>query len=239
MEPIAQVLTRAVKMKTCETCGSEFVLDTTLGAAMERWVKECPGCADATIKRQDADATERRKSEAAGEVSRAWDAICPALFKETEISKLPCPSALEEVLRWKFGPNGLVLHGPSGKGKSRCAWIVLEREFRAGRRFKVLDSMAGLKYAAKFSDSAEQVEMWVEDLIAVDLLFMDDIFKNKLTDSFEGVIFTLLDQRIQARRPVIITSNDTGKTLAGRMTEDRSEPLIRRIREHSTTVLFK
>jgi len=168
-----------------------------------------------------------------------WFDVCPPLYQGTIADRLPCQEAFEEMMTWEYGPTGLVLHGPSGTGKSRCGWLLIEREYKLGRNSASMDSTAGLKYASKFSTSAAVVEEWIDGFIKCDLLFMDDIFKNKLTDSFEGVIFTLLDQRIQQMKPTIITSNDTGKTLTSRMTEDRGEPLIRRLREHSRMIMFK
>lgn len=210
-----------------------------MGRVFAKYQKTCPACAEIEAKENAERVRQAAAIKLTGSHDTDWAAICPAIFRDTELAKLPCPSALQDLVKWKYGPTGLVLHGASGKGKSRCAWLLLETQFKAGKKFKVLDSMAGLKYASKFSESAAKVESWIEDLIATDILFMDDVFKNKLTDSFEGVIFTLLDQRIQRALPTILTSNDTGKTLAGRMTEDRAEPLVRRMREHSQMIHFK
>ena len=68
---------------------------------------------------------------------------------------------------------------------------------------------------------------------------MDDIFKVKLTDSFENAIFTIIDQRINNLRPIIATTNDVGSTLAGRMSQDRGEPIVRRLREACKAIVFQ
>lgn len=223
--------------RVCVDCAAKFT-HPPVEFFSHKFIIRCPPCAAIQAVKDEAIAKEKQKAEDAAIEKKRLDYFIPLLFQETDPSKLPCQSAYEESQKWKFGPTGLVLHGPSGKGKSRCAWLIIRREWSIGRKFTVLDSMAGLKYASKFSDGADYVEEWIQNLIDVELLFMDDIFKNKLTDSFEGACFTLIDQRVQKRKPIIYTSNDTGKSLSGRMTEDRSEPLIRRIREHSTTVTF-
>ena len=68
---------------------------------------------------------------------------------------------------------------------------------------------------------------------------MDDIFKVKLTDSFENAIFTIIDQRINNLRPIIATMNDVGATLAARMSPDRGGPIVRRLREACQIVVFQ
>jgi hypothetical protein len=38
---------------------------------------------------------------------------------------------------------------------------------------------------------------------------------------------------------MIVTTNDTGRTLRTRLTEDRADPLLRRLREHCEAVVFE
>ena len=190
--------------------------------------------ANAAIEQQEATSLEL----AVKSLRQSWRSYCPKEFHTCDRAKLSNPAKLDEALDWKYGPNGLVLYGPTGKGKTRIAWIILEREFMRGRRVAFLDSMAGIHYASKFSESGRAVECWLMGKIKADILLMDDVFKNKLTDSFENVIFTVIDQRIQRQLPIIITSNDTGKSLATRMTGDRSQPLLRRLREHCSIIQF-
>lgn len=236
-EPIKAGLMPPFETSKCVQCGADFTRETT--TLSRKYNLSCGPCSD----KEEAARAERERLHTIELLKQGridnWRKRCPAIFQETTPEKLPDQRAFQESMRWQYGTKGLVLHGPSGSGKSRIAWLILKREYDTERKFRVLDSMAGLQYASKYSDSAVAVEEWMDDLIATDLLFMDDIFKNKLTDSFEGVIFTLIDQRIQQMRPIILTSNDTGDSLASRMTQDRAEPLIRRIREHSLSIAFK
>ena len=164
--------------------------------------------------------------------------ICPPAYLKINRSMLPIPSKLDDVMAWKIGAQGLLLHGGTGQGKSRCAWALLAREHMDGVSIAAIDSMAGVRYAANYSISPTYVCEWMEELIAVKILLMDDIFKNKLTDSFEGAVFTIIDQRAQSLRPTIVTCNDSGTSLVSRMSEDRGEPLLRRLREHCMIIKF-
>jgi DNA replication protein DnaC len=220
------------KTKDCSMCFKPFEAPDNV---MSNYLKLCPGCSkerDEKIRQEEVERESQRRL-------RRWIETCPKEYLSIRQELLPTPSKLDETLAWSYGPKGIVMHGSTGNGKTRCAWALLRRECVShGRTVSFLDSMGGLRYASLYSKGADIVEEWVHGLIAVDILLLDDVFKNKLTDSFEGVIFTLVDQRIQNQRPTILTSNDTGQTLTTRMTLDRGEPLLRRLREYCVTIHF-
>lgn len=161
----------------------------------------------------------------------------PKAFQNTERERLPEPRKLDEILAWQYGPEGMLLYGPTGAGKSRCVWELIKRDI-ARVTFEVLDSSSAIHYASKFGKESAQVENWLDDLCKKELVFLDDIFKNKMTDSFEGFIFSIVDQRVQNELPIIVTCNDTGESLTSRLTVDRGAPLIRRLRECCRVINF-
>jgi DNA replication protein DnaC len=217
--------------KTCARCQNNFERPDGLFYSM---LSECPACREIT----EQERVVREQEKAAQNRSDEWNRMCPIAYRHTIPEKLPKPALLEEVLRWRFGKTGLALWGPTDSGKSRCAWQLLGREFLAGRSVGVLDSRSGLYFASLYSRSSEDVLEWVDGLIGNNVVLLDDVFKNKMTDSFEGTIFTIIDQRAQMERPIIVTCNDVGDSLASRMTPDRGTPLVRRIREFCTPIKF-
>jgi DNA replication protein DnaC len=142
------------------------------------------------------------------------------------------------ALRWSYGRQGLLLYGASGRGKSRIAWAILKREFMAGKSVEVLDCTFGFQYSSKFAVSAGDASRWVGGLMTVDLLLLDDVLKVKLTDSVEQALFAIVNSRTERGLPIIVTTNDTGESLAARMSDDRGPALLRRLREFSTTISF-
>ena len=82
------------------------------------------------------------------------------------------------------------------------------------------------------------MQRWLEHVSIVDFLLLDDIFKVRLTDSFEGFLFSIVCQRTEACLPIVITTNDDGASLMERLTLDRGEPLLRRIKESCGVVPF-
>ncbi len=172
--------------------------------------------------------------------SQEWARICPANFRETRAAKLKRPEMLDLVLGWTYGPNGLLLHGVTGSGKSRCAWKLCEREFMRGKTFAGMDYRFAEKYAALMNRAgAGAVFDWLEEMVRADLLLMDDVLKSKMTDAVEMALFNVLTTRTETQRPVIVTSNDTGDSLLSRLSPDRGAPFVRRLREFCKAINFK
>lgn len=216
----------------CRDCG--VTLENKLPAWLTKWPTLCDKCAGF-----HALADQKRVAkEAEAERLSGWNALCPPSYRDTDPAKLPLPRVLEKVLRWPYGPRGLVLHGKTGKGKSRCAWLLLKREYDRGRTIMVLDHAAAYEYAAKFDRSNTEAALWVERLSKVSLLLLDDVFKAKFTDSFEQALFTIVGTRCEHKLPIILTTNDVGDSLTQRMTSDRGAAMVRRLRDHADAVAF-
>jgi predicted ATPase len=215
-------------LRDCHYCGDEFKVPVDPRAHYKHICKKCFSMRAATTAR---DAVAKRQFR--------WLELCPSEYQRIDIVRLPNPGIFDRIMQWEFGPRGLLLYGDTGRGKTRCAWALLEREFFAGRSAAALDSMAGIHHAAKYSESAKMAESWLLKFITADILLLDDVFKSKLTDSFESTIFSLVDQRIQHQRPIILTSNDTGDTLLERFSRDRANSLLRRLREHCQQIAFE
>ena len=217
--------------KHCTTCSDPF--DAPDAAA--KLLRLCPKCSGMEEKRREV---EHRGNIAAKRRVR-WIELCPPSFIDTQRDKLPLPPLLDRCLDWSAASGkGLLLHGPTGTGKSRCAWKVVEREFLAGRSVVVLSAMSGIEYAASFEHGAHFGAKFVRRAAAADLLYGDDLFKSRLSDSWESAVFSILNDRCEQHRSFILTMNDCGSTLAERMSHDRAEPLARRLREFCVTIGF-
>jgi DNA replication protein DnaC len=168
--------------------------------------------------------------------AKKFNGLCPLEFQETEIDKMPNRAAAEKVLAWKEGKRGLLLYGPTGRGKTRAVWLLLGKLALAGRCFVVMDSLAGFEFMSSFNSNSSYD--WILRRCTCSLLFMDDVFKVKLTDAFEAAIFSIIEYRLSHQLPMIVTLNDTSATLMSRMTSDRGAALLRRLTEMSEAVEF-
>jgi len=220
--------------RACRECGTVFTPEFTF-AALDHINNICEPCAWI-----QSEATSRREVERCNALRAASEKkdIRPPMFRDTEAHRLPHPHVLQRVMAWTFGPIGLTLHGETGGGKSRCAWMLAQREHLAGKRVWGLNSASGFDYAAQFHESPAVAKEWIDRMISADVLLLDDVFKVKLTESFECALFAVVTMRTEDGRPIIATTNDTGDTLIARMSADRGAPMIRRLRDYTKAIPF-
>jgi len=233
MKPLSDLLKPVTVTNTCRDCGRRFEVKNC-AAWFVGLVCICKTCGD----KHAAEESQRAAAEAAQRRNGTWEQLCPSNYRQTDPASLPRPDLLARVLAWKFGPRGLLLHGPTGRGKSRCAWLLLKREFESGRSIAAADHSIGFRYAEAYKESAAAAAAWIDKLSAVEILFLDDVFKARLTDSLESALFTVIANRGEQGRPTIIATNDTGSSLTLRLSTDRGEALVRRLMEGTERVPF-
>ena len=141
---------------------------------------------------------------------------CPELFKDTDPNRLP------EVLRnvamhWDpaVTKRSIIIHGATRKGKTRCMWYVRNR-LKGAKRFVRILTMFELEADLVAAWGKDRWDKMMRDLVECDVLGLDDLGKEKMTERMASVLFALIDQRTQALRPTIITTNHTGQSLLDR-----------------------
>jgi DNA replication protein DnaC len=190
----------------------------------------CDTCNEKNIAAEDA----RRVADRL----RRWTELCPPLYLDTDPARLP-QDKLKRVLAWQFAPRGLVLHGETRKGKSRCAWLLIRRLILEGVSVEAMTSDQFARDCAEaHGSSAETANEWFSRLAGRPILFIDDLGKFKLTERVEAELFGIFDYRCTHLRPTIFTTNAVGQVLAARMTPDRGAPFIARIREFCEPISF-
>lgn len=231
---VAATLARLKPMETrrCD-CGEEIILDN-LSPWMREHATKCEKCAIA------ADFSEQVKAQESTNREAKWKEFCPVDYQGTILDRLPCgQEALRGVLMWKYGPRGLLLHGTTGRGKSRCAWLVLHAQHNDGKRVDYLNSQSlSFTLPGLYAKGADSVDTWLNHLCRVDVLLLDDCFKAVLNDRTEAFMFALLSSRTERHRPIIATLNDTSESLKARLTGDRADPMLRRLTEYCHLVNF-
>lgn len=160
---------------------------------------------------------------------------CPPIYRDTNRSLLP--SQWDLVKTWTQGPRGLILSGPTGKCKTRCAWELLS-EYPNQKRYLAFDCVSfGHELSRKYR--TDEAEDWLDKLgSGIDLVFFDDLGKLKLTERAETELFGVIERRCANKLPILATTNDTGDTLSDRMTENRGPALVRRLREFCEVIQF-
>jgi DNA replication protein DnaC len=204
--------------------------------------EQSPEEREAEWKRQEE---ERRKEQTAYYRrlrKKRFLSLCPPLYQNTDAARLP-QDKLNAVTAWQYNPTGLLLVGKTGAGKTRCAWQLMRRLIiREDKSVKHFDGLGwGLAVSAAFGNPQE-AEHWIDGVCKADVLFLDDLFKAKMTEAQEQAIYGVFERRAAHLKPIITTMNTTGDMLLARMTEtgraDRGEPLIRRMREFCQIITF-
>jgi DNA replication protein DnaC len=169
----------------------------------------------------------------------AWKYLCPPLYRDTSVERLPYKDKFNEVQNWRYGPLGLIVLGGSRRGKTRSVWKLLERLHFEGRTIIALTPMDLKVQVAKVWQNSETAEEWIHSLRHADVLFFDDLDTVKFTEAVEETIYDAFEFRPTHGKPVIATVNRSGCELAARMNANgRGAKIVERMREYCQVINF-
>lgn len=228
---ITQKASEEVVVRQCAWCLADIRLKAT-SPFVHALDVTCPTCDESQKSRLESE--QRMRHEAAKLVNLSK---IPKAFQITVRELLPKPEFLDAALRWQFGAKGLLMFGPTGLGKSRCAWTVVKREIESGRDVECVDALVLSRYPSMLMNG--EGDKFSVRLATCELVLLDDPFKVKPTERVEELLFMAIDQRMKWERPIIATLNDTGETLLARLSPDRGPALIRRLRESCAVLNFQ
>lgn len=128
----------------------------------------------------------------------------------------------------EFGLESLLLWGEPGNGKSHLA-AAIHNNLRKQNKVVVFISMPDLlkKIRSTFNrNSEESEEQILRALNLCDLLIIDDIGAEKVSEWVQEVIFIIVDSRYRRNRPILATSNLEPKQLADRIGKRAYDRLV-------------
>jgi DNA replication protein DnaC len=204
---------------------------------------------DPNMARIDPEEDTRRRIKQAR--TELWHRTCPSEYRESDWNHprlAPWKAQIERVLAWQpvQGGKGLLLSGPTGRGKTRSLWALLKRlqcdDARDVGVWKAVDWFAALSRHLNYGrdDAAGFVRACAQRTILV----IDDLGQEAVDRSREGWsrawFFDLLDTRLSEGRHTLITTNLSANRIAGDGAGDdiRGEPLVRRLIELCEVVHF-
>jgi DNA replication protein DnaC len=170
----------------------------------------------------------------------SWKNLCPPGYRNTIPEQLPNVAKFEEVQKWQYGPKGLLVVGPTRRGKTRSVWKLLERLHIEERRKIIVFTPMDLKLRVMSAwQDVETAEDLIYDVHSADVLFFDDLDTVKFTEAVEETIYDAFEFRPTYEKPVIATVNRTGRELATRMNANgRGAKIVERMREYCQVVNF-
>lgn len=151
-----------------------------------------------------------------------WDQFCKlnqvgVRFQNAHISK--CDKILEnfiyEGIDWCQKPKSLLIHGPSGRGKTHLAYCLAREVIRLYGldqvrwiKSKALDDRI-LQTFKQYGETSYVIRQFCEEPI----LFIDDFGVDRSGERTERDYYELIDNRWENMRPTIITTNLTPEAI--------------------------
>ena len=170
----------------------------------------------------------KRKSATYSAGEAAWQKACPIEFKALWEADRGDDHA--RMAAMKFEPlqrKGMVIHGLSGAGKTRIAWLVARKVAESGRTWLWVDSL-------------DYVDTVPKEAAFVDVLFLDDFGNEPLGQIAETRLLRLIKTRTEQHRPIVITTQHQGDSLSKRFRESATaQAVVRRLREFCDSVYVK
>jgi len=134
---------------------------------------------------------------------------------------------VSDVLSWQYAPQGLLLVGKTGTGKTWVMWQLLRRLLEQGRSVVVLDAVT---YRSSVANAAREgeTEIYVGRLSSADVLYWDDFGQTHLSGAASEMRLHLVEQRTSHERPVLLTSQYGGGALESQFQRPEMGAAVRR-----------
>lgn len=183
---------------------------------------------------------EQQETESDATSTPLWDSKCPERHKQVTLGGARPDRidwiAYEKVIGWT--PNdgrGLILTGLPGTGKTSAFWTLARNLERDGSGPITLGSV---ELGRVLADAAKDIRE-VGWLYRCRVLMVDDLGKERASPGVAALLWEVLDRRLSANLPVVLTTNFDGKTLAARFSEEHlGDSIRRRISELCRQVQF-
>lgn len=161
-----------------------------------------------------------------------WRRICPMSFQDFDIDLWPNGSdRFRELMAIDLSAEGALIHGVSRTGKTRIASQMLKKAHYSGFVCSWVDSET-FAFECVQAYRGDSDRHFYTTMVAPQVLLLDDLGKSKLTQRVTEGLFQIIDKRSRAFKTTILTTNETGGSLATRCDDkELAEAAIRRLKE--------
>jgi DNA replication protein DnaC len=220
-----------IRLRTCRKCSKEYIrTDDPKRYDDHEFCSDT--CAIAALSEEQRIAAEEW-----------WQNVCPAIYRATDVARLPRQKQSREVLRWQRGkePNtGLLAFGPSGAGKTRSMFLLMRRLKEEGLNVRIVRAAEFAREVVERCqpDGIGGLAHYVRELAKVHALFLDDLDKARFTPRVESELFELIEARTSSDRPLFVTTNASQAQLAARLSPETGPAIVRRLCEFCDLIDF-
>ena len=206
-------------MQKCKYCGRPYKLNKHAELYPENLrekIKYIPDC-ECSVKAMQLELEQREKEldkeriqnkiKKYKDISVIDRKLLNADFKTAEQDKhiKLCQKYAEKFVKIGTAPQGLLLHGSVGTGKTFASACISNYLMENGKTVLVMN--LGL-YLIKLKKEWDEAESNVLEYVKhCDLLVIDDFGVEKTTEFVLDKAFALIDTRYRAEKPLIITTN--------------------------------
>lgn len=203
---------------TCPECGNivEPVVIEVFGET--RYIR---GTCKCELERQAQEEARRKEYERKARIERLFDLaeLGPRFAECTFESWIARPGSercleaaknfAEHFDRHQVSGEGLLMFGNPGNGKSHLAAAIVNAVIPRGKACVFRSVPALLKklqetYRADARVSESEILAVLQD---ADLVVLDDLGAEKMTEWAESMLYYIVDQRYRWRKPLIVTTN--------------------------------
>ena len=223
---------RSLGDKECMECGvvvQDFVQEC-VAPDFNLWYPYFPVCDPCLQKLENG--VDDDKPDPVLKLESSFVDICPPEMRETDASRLS-QKVLNKIINEPLNKKGLLIHGDTGTGKTRMMWLLVRELIVARgktvRVYNAYDMKEAMLEAYKQNYSKQDM---MSGLLSCDVLCIDDLGKEKMTDAWKEMLFSIIDKRTLYHKPMVITTNYTGKSFASLFSDkNMADPAIRRLRD--------
>jgi DNA replication protein DnaC len=189
----------------------------------------CEACTDAAEaedrERHEAEEEQQRLVAVAERIHRSG---LPEKYHALTLDQLDhTPALIAAALAWVVDGGGLLLTGEVGRGKTMIAGVAARQRLE---RAPLMWLTAPLLFARLGSGlSSPQRDQTLEVLSGSKTLVLDDIDKTRPTEYGAEQTFLAVDQRVEHKSPLLVTSNLAPSQLAARWPEPYGAPIASRL----------
>lgn len=170
--------------------------------------------------------------------SGSWKATIPEEYWDNDPDLIK--SSRKDAVFNDAKNRGLYVYGDSGTHKTRTLLCLLAKEYMAGKTIRFISPDQFALAAYDFLDKNGTGQTLLEKAGACDVLFIDDLFKRKMTEAQEFFLYCILEKR--GKKKTLITSNiafsDIPLVFSEKGCGNTFEPIMRRLRDNCRVLKF-